>query len=912
MTTRSPAAVESPVWGREREVEQIRGLVRSVERGARFVVIRGDAGIGKTALWRWGVEAARTAGHDALVTRPAQEDLHAPMTGLLDLFDRTDAAPGTLEPDADVFDRGRAVLLTLRQLAAAGPVTLAIDDLQWLDAISARALRYALRRLEGEPLIVLATERAGDDDRPEAVLPPDRVEHIDLGPLAVEAIRHIIRDVVGAIPRPAMDRIDELAGGNPLYATELARDGAFLANPFGSVAPPTLRSALAARLGNTSADLLDVLRTAAALGPATSGDLERACERADAAGLIAEAVEAGLLVVGDDGVVRFAHPLVASVVHDSTNPLDRRVLHARLAVLVSDADARARHLSLSCGAPDGAVAAELEAAAQRAGRRGAAAVAAELARHSLRLTPAVDSVAADRRALAEISYCAAAGATATALGMIDGLLARHAPGPVRVEAITRRVYLDIDRGDDFLVRALAESGDDIVLRGRVLDLLGWLLGIYRGQLDRGIEVSAQALAIAEQHGDPELEMLAAGTLSTISLLAGRPRAGLIERALALAAAHDGPLLGRWPPIFRARQCLWAGHLAEARERFEAMRTAFMVLGVEFQRPYRLSELAQVEVAAGNLVRAIDLGDDALEAANAAGNVQAAAWVRYPAGLARAHRGDEDGARDAARELRVWGQEHDQPPRTLMASHLLGLLALTRGDAATASVELAAALSVADELGFCHPGYVAALPDAIEASALAGDLDRCERLGSELDLQAARLGSPWVDAAAVRGRGLRDSAAGRPDAAEALGAAASSFDALGYRLDAARSVLAQARAQRRAGRRTEAAALLATARRRFTELGAEPWARLAGTEAERLDGRRSGGAMTTTEDRIADLVAAGRRNREIAAELYMSVATVEAHLTRVYRKLNMRSRTELARYVHDRRAGSVSADGGSPS
>ena len=517
-----PASVQSSLWGRDREVDQILRLVRSIDGGARFVVIRGDAGIGKTAMWRWGVEQHRAAGHRVLVTRPAQEELHGPMTGLLDLFEDIGSAPGTLDPEADVFDRGRAVLRTLRSLANAGPVAVAIDDIQWLDAISARALRYAFRRLDREPVVLLATERPVAGERAELVVPADRVEQLVLGPLSLDAIRHVVRTVVATISRPALERIYELSGGNPLYAIELARSAESCAVPLGAAAPPTLRGVLAVRLADVPADLLAVLRTAAALGPAPPADLARACDDPDAARLISTAVDEGLLMVGDDGVVRFTHPLLASVVLDGTNPLERTALHARLATVVTDRDARARHLALSCGDPDEAVASELESAAERAARRGAAGVAAELARHSLRVTPRGDAASAARRALAGISYRAAAGETATATTMIDDLLDRHEPGPARVEAITQRVYLDIDRGEEFLLRALGESGDDMVLRGRVLDLLGWLLGMYRGQLERGVELSSEALVIAEEHHDPVLEMLAAGTLSTVSLMAGRP------------------------------------------------------------------------------------------------------------------------------------------------------------------------------------------------------------------------------------------------------------------------------------------------------------------------------------------------------------------------------------------------------
>ena len=251
-------------------------------------------------------------------------------------------------------------------------------------------------------------------------------------------------------------------------------------------------------------------------------------------------------------------------------------------------------------------------------------------------------------------------------------------------------------------------------------------------------------------------------------------------------------------------------------------------GIEFQRPYRLSDLAWVEVVAGNLDTAVELTDDALVAADA-GNRQAVAWHSYPAGLAYAHLGRTADAERVAAGLRGWADDHDQPPRHLMALHVLGVSALAHGVVSSAAVHLTTAVALAGQLGFRHPGYIPVLPDAIEAHALAGDDDACRRLAGELDEQAAALASPWVDAAAQRGRGLALLSTGDERAADELSAAAETFDALGYRLDAARTQVLVGRALRRAGLRTAAASTLDEAHARLAGMHAAPWADQARVE-----------------------------------------------------------------------------------
>jgi DNA-binding CsgD family transcriptional regulator len=323
-----------------------------------------------------------------------------------------------------------------------------------------------------------------------------------------------------------------------------------------------------------------------------------------------------------------------------------------------------------------------------------------------------------------------------------------------------------------------------------------------------------------------------------------------------------------------------------------------------QRPSRANDMALVELAAGRLAVAAELVGDGLESALDAGNESMALWLRYPDGLISSHHGlDDERARHAAAAMSGWGIEHEEQVRVLMAYHVAGVHALARDDPSTALGELTAGVALGRQLGFAHPGAIPVLPDALEAAVATGAAELAAALATELAGQAANLDLPWVDAAACRGRGMAALAAGDRDASDRLAEAASAFDALGYRLDAGRTWWWHGRALQRTGRRRRAADVLAEARDRFASMGATPWAEQAAADLERVAPGRAAGVLTDEEARIAALVAAGRRNREIAADLFVSVATVEAHLTRIYRKLGVRSRTELSRHVANDRGGS---------
>jgi AAA ATPase domain len=418
--------------GRDPERARVRAFVDSLTQESGALVIRGAPGIGKTALWRHAARECARAGFEVLVTRPAANEMPLAPVGLVDLFARVDVDTGALLEEENPFARGRAVLAALRRLAESRPVVIAIDDLQSLDLASARALRYALRRLFAEPVGVLATVRA---DGPSAsdVLGCERSDQLHLGPLRMEDLRRLLSATVRAISRPALHRIHELSGGNPLYAIELARHLTADERSYGPLAllrlPDSLQAAIERRLSTVTPGLARLLELASALSPTCVKELREALPGVDVDALLTSAECQDLLVVEEDLRVRFSHPLIGSVAYARMSSMARRELHARLATDAADPDVRARHLALSTDEPSAQVAQLLDDAADRALARGAVDLAAEFARHSLRVTPTADSEAVLRRSLGEVEVLGLAGEMSRALALADRLAATLPRGP---------------------------------------------------------------------------------------------------------------------------------------------------------------------------------------------------------------------------------------------------------------------------------------------------------------------------------------------------------------------------------------------------------------------------------------------------------------------------------------------------
>ena len=405
--------------GREQEVATALESLELLAAGSAALAIEGDAGIGKSALWQLAVGAARERGLRVLEARPSEAEQALSYAALGDLLrpelDALEGLPGPqrralevalllADPDGAAPDQRAIAVATLgalRALSEPQPVGLAIDDLQWLDADSARALTFALRRLAGEPLLALLARRS---DRP-AGLPlgldawdDARVLRVRLAPLGPTDMHTLLTERLGLrLARPLLLRVHAAAGGNPLYGLELARallrhEGG-LAPTAALPEPETLEGVVGERLSALSPAAQMVLAAVAALAepqPAVVGAIAN-----EAPGGIEEALESGVLQLEDDRL-RLAHPLFGSVATARLRPDRLRLLHRRLADLVEDFEQRALHVALAAQAPDRGGAQVVAEAARRAGARGAPGAALQLVEHALRLAPADPAASAPR------------------------------------------------------------------------------------------------------------------------------------------------------------------------------------------------------------------------------------------------------------------------------------------------------------------------------------------------------------------------------------------------------------------------------------------------------------------------------------------------------------------------------------
>jgi DNA-binding CsgD family transcriptional regulator len=898
------------VIGRESEIAEGSGFLAEVAERTRGLLLAGKPGMGKTTVWSTVVDDAARRGYEVLVARPSEVEADLAFSVLTDLLTSVEAPTlaelpgvqraalehalrrGEVGSPVDSVAVALAVLHVLRLLSEDAPLVVAVDDLQWVDAPSLRALTYAFRRLSRERIGLVATVRAGIDLELTRLAQRDgsSVDRLEIAGLGKRQLARIVYERTGQTLSPAqLQRLTHLSGGSPFYALEIAATGDL------ERVPASLADALQARLERLSDEARTTGLTAALLGridPGVIATREAALNELRMARVVDERA----------GSLWFAHPLLASTLIDMHTAEERRAVHVALAALLVDPDERALHLGRGTDVQSEGIAAELEAASARVDARGAPEMAAALAERAAALTPSSDSVATTRRLLKAADLYSAAG-----------------EGQAHVYPLLGALAETLERGPD---------------RARVFVRLGWL-GAQIDSISGPEAIELQERALAEAEGDGDVLVSANAVLARMRGLGGDYEASLRHAERAVAASEDVEPNGMFPSPFGelaiARFYSGLGLDEELFMRGIEVESRTGSIGEPYQSP-RL-QLAKALLCTGELVRArtalLELLDLSIELERVrstagfmlqlaeletrAGNLaQAEAYAAefvnldrqlrgglgdewYPSGAVAMHLGRTE---DARRILRA-GTEYSRAIGSTiwLAHHLwaLGHLELAAGNLVDAKATLGQLPGLLRETGLgewsVHPVH----PDLIETLVGLGELDEAIELTAELEEYARRLDRAWGLATAARSAALIASAQGEVDAAhEAAQRALAEHVRLDWPLEHGRSLLVAGGILRRLGRRRDAAATLAEAKEIFDALRNPLWSTRAEAEQRRLGGRRgTSDELTPTEARVAELAGQGLRNAEIAAQLYVTPKTVEATLSRVYRKLGVRSRTELA-------------------
>jgi DNA-binding CsgD family transcriptional regulator len=917
--------------GRDDEMARLNVFLAGLAGGPSALVVEGGPGIGKTALLE--ATLARAAGLCVLRARCAEAEARLAHAGLADLLSRVSetvfaALPspqryavqvvlGRAEAGRDAVEPqvvGRAVLAVVETLATGTPLLVAIDDVQWLDPASARTLAFVLRRLEAVPVGVLVTRRGmggllplGLDD----ALPEGRRARLLVGPLGPDDLELLVEERLGEpLPRVLRRRVAAVAGGNPLYALELAA-AQRRASRFGDdllAFPARLEVLLADRLGRLPPEATEPLAAVAGLAAPTVALIAAVLGESARAGLDA-AVDAGVLLV-EEGRLRFSHPLLGVAASARVAPSARRALHGRLAAALTDPEERARHLVLAADGPDAAVAAAVEQGAGRARARGAPEVAAELAEAAVQLTPPDRAEEARRRRVAAGYHWVTAGEVGRGRAHLAAALEAAPPGRVRADLRWRLGMLvladDVDGAVELLEAALAESRGDQALQAMVARRLAgpyW----WQGRLKEALQLIRRAVELAEALGDPDGLLDALNLYGFGALIAGELPPGLPGRVEQLAHAARPLPAHEDPDLILSNIDLARGDAECAAARLARLSRRAAEQGSELGLVWPQALLAEVELVRGDWPRAQRLAGQALRTAR---RLASPFWLTrglLAVALVEAHAGNAEAAQAAAVELLDEAKRGGLVPLMLEGRSVLGFLALSQGDAQAAHAELGPLLECLGEVGVREPTWARLVWWELDALVELGELDRAAALAEELEARGHALDRPFALATAARARGLVLAARGDLDGGLAeLDRALVVHDRLGWPFERARTLLALGVVRRRGKQKRAARQALEQALALFDELGARLWSAKAAAELARIGGRppRTGG-LTPTERRVVELVVQGHTNREVADLLFLSVKTVAAHLTSAYAKLGVRSRTELAHRLRDNGAPDTS-------
>jgi DNA-binding NarL/FixJ family response regulator len=909
----------SGLHGRDAELAEIDRLVTAAASGrSGSLVVRGEAGVGKTALLHQAVGAAQ--GMRVLRGTGIESEAELPFAALhlllRPVLDRLDALPapqaatmrgafGLAEaPGTDRFLVGLATLTLLAELAENRPLLCVVDDAHWLDQSSASALLFAARRLDSEGIALIFSVR--DCGRR---FDTTGVPELRLGGLDTKAATGVLGEHAGDLAPQVRDQIIEECQGNPLGLIELSAaltpgqragqlsPGAFHVGPvpvpgriqevfqrqIGELPEPT-RLLLLAAAANDSDELALVLRVGGTLG--TSVDHLEPAERA------------GLILLGD-GRARFRHPLIRSATYHGASLTHRIAVHqAFAAALDTDehADRRAWHLAASATGPDENIAAELERAAEHAKRRGGYAAEAAAYERAGQLSP-------DRPDRARRLVLAAHAAMASGQLSRAGMMADHAVGliddPLPLAGLADiRAAVEFEQGSSRRsARILLDGATPVAtlapdLAARMLVDAGFT-AMFGGDGDAGRRAARELAALDLPPAFAAFVPAVAGMADVTAgdLAGGIPQLRSTVRSVADAVRPD-PL----PPGMRliaVAAAVLAGDDLAAHGLSAALVEDCRTRGLISVLPHALLLHAQAQLFIGDLADARAGGLEALQIARDTAQVHRAEHVSGVLARICAIQGDEATCRSLTGEPTT----RDSAPATAWKACSLALLDLGLGRPEAALARLTDIAS-----GSARHAIIAtySLPDLVEAAVDAGRPDLGAAPLARFQEFADHAGRPWAVAVALRCQALLGH-----DVHANLTEAVRLHAAGGRPFERARTELLYGRLLRRDRRRSDARAHLRSALEIFERLGAVPWAARASGELRATGispvARPSATGLldrlTPQEIQVVRLAATGLTNREIGARLFLSPRTVSHHLYKAYPKLDVTTRSQLSVIVN---------------
>ncbi|MFI8320272.1 LuxR C-terminal-related transcriptional regulator [Streptomyces sp. NPDC085529] len=892
--------------------------------GIRRIVLFGPPGSGKTTV---AAALGRRLGLPVLRLAPRPQDAEVPCAGLLELALALPALPAAralaagLDEAADRQgspDDAGAALRLRRQAAAllreAPAMTLVVDNAQWLDAASASVLGWALRLTPDLP--VIAAERAW---RPGARghWCGEGARAVRVPPLTAPQVETLLSPY-RLTPRE-VTHIHGLSGGNPALALALAQGrGDTAAAPIvpeggdGPVLPSSARRLVGEWLGTVSGEVRDLL-TFAALDDRPDLDLLSDLAGPAAQSLLAEAEAAGLVDLGrPGGAVRFTSPALGTELVARLHGRARRLLHARLAEASRDSVRRDRHTALAADTVDSRTARYAARAADLARLRGEHALAAELSLIAAERTPPAHPGLLTERALSaarDAAHCGDLPRSRAATRLVlehDGSPARRVGALLTLlDASGQR----LNSADELFAEAVHEAAGRPGLIARILLRQAILANVNEGSPERADALAARAAALAGAAGDTTTTVLALTMQARVQRVLGSPGAeATLTRALSATRTEALPA-NATPEHLAARHALFDDRPSDAR-------TLLLPLLVQARRAGDaegtvdiLRGLAEVELRAGRCARALDYAARAQALTERAGLPSGPAC--YTSALVEGTASRTDLALVRARGGVEVSRQEDN--RVFLSRNLfvLGHLLLVTGRPEEAREALEEVRELEGLQQVHDPSVLRWHADLAEALVALGRLDEAHELLADTRRTAGELGRLSVLPPLERVQALLYAARGDYDAAARR--LTDTADRLGHLpIERGRTLLALSHTERRGRRRASARAAARSAADLFTAHEARPWAAAAARALDRLEGglpqKGAHPRLTRAERRCAELAAAGTSNRDIAAALTVSVKTVEATLTRVYRKLGVRSRVQLARTLGpagEQSAGAVS-------